>query len=496
MNLSFSGTWNSECNENVVLWSKEKLISLNGEEPENELLDYIALMVGNKKSMFQINEELTQILEDKEKLRAFVEGLGDVVTILNAEQTKSNSLAAKSAISVSKSQSGSNSKDDILNKPLAAGRRGDNKFEKREHGSSRLLANAISDSSASQLLNPRQQKKRPAEESEVKSLNLTSSSSKKIIFPHQVQAQHNQNFNQNQNNIDLKRPRNYDTRPNEGVNISSRLSHNHSLPNQQQFTIPALPPQQIAVIPQLNQAEMMATMMSMMMGMQNPANFMMNNMASTFPQGPQAYAGASVPPQFHQRPIYNPAPNVPAPVVVPASSANPSVSTGAPVEVFIHPVGRSAIERLSSTIKRAFPLRSNLQLFELNEVVSFVCSVKATEVSGKKVGVDLLTGQLLSNGAYGVMLEEREQSQQQQAHQQVASTWYRGGGGRGGGRVPGGYHGGRAAPFTGRGFLGRGAGGRLGNKSWVRENNEQVPTTDSSGGNNLAIPGPASTTTD
>lgn len=52
-------------------------------------------------------------------------------------------------------------------------------------------------------------------------------------------------------------------------------------------------------------------------------------------------------------------------------------------------------------IKKEFPPRGNLQLFQLEKPATFICSVRKVEVTSVKVAIDLRTGDLLSNGAYG-----------------------------------------------------------------------------------------------
>ena len=46
----------------------------------------------------------------------------------------------------------------------------------------------------------------------------------------------------------------------------------------------------------------------------------------------------------------------------------------------------------------------NLQLFHLEKPATFFCTVRKVEVTSAKVAVNLQTGDLLSNGAYGQLL--------------------------------------------------------------------------------------------
>jgi hypothetical protein len=55
-------------------------------------------------------------------------------------------------------------------------------------------------------------------------------------------------------------------------------------------------------------------------------------------------------------------------------------------------------------IKREFPPRGQLQLFQLEKPATFTCSLRKTEVTSARVAINLTTGELLSNGAYGQLL--------------------------------------------------------------------------------------------
>jgi len=61
---------------------------------------------------------------------------------------------------------------------------------------------------------------------------------------------------------------------------------------------------------------------------------------------------------------------------------------------------KSKVETLGR-IRKEFRPRGNLQLFQLDEPARFTCSVRKIEVTSTKVALDLQTGALLSNGAYG-----------------------------------------------------------------------------------------------
>ncbi len=48
-----------------------------------------------------------------------------------------------------------------------------------------------------------------------------------------------------------------------------------------------------------------------------------------------------------------------------------------------------------------------VQLFQLDKPATFTCNLRKVEVSSKKVALDLRTGDLLSNGAYGQLIADQ-----------------------------------------------------------------------------------------
>lgn len=64
---------------------------------------------------------------------------------------------------------------------------------------------------------------------------------------------------------------------------------------------------------------------------------------------------------------------------------------------------KSKIEALGP-IKKEFPPRGNLQLFQLEKPATFICNVRKVEITSAKIALNLLTSGLLSNGAYGELL--------------------------------------------------------------------------------------------
>ena len=55
-------------------------------------------------------------------------------------------------------------------------------------------------------------------------------------------------------------------------------------------------------------------------------------------------------------------------------------------------------------IKKEFPPRGNLQLFQLEKPATFFCTFRKVEVTSAKVAINLQTGDLLSNGPYGQVI--------------------------------------------------------------------------------------------
>ncbi len=64
---------------------------------------------------------------------------------------------------------------------------------------------------------------------------------------------------------------------------------------------------------------------------------------------------------------------------------------------------KSKIQNLGR-ITKEFPPRANLQLFQLERPATFFCAFRKMEVTSAKVALNLETGELLSNAAYGQLL--------------------------------------------------------------------------------------------
>lgn len=64
---------------------------------------------------------------------------------------------------------------------------------------------------------------------------------------------------------------------------------------------------------------------------------------------------------------------------------------------------KSKIQSLGR-IRKEFPPRGNLQLFQLERPATFFCAFRKVEVTSAKVALHLQTGELLCNGAYGELL--------------------------------------------------------------------------------------------
>ena len=168
-----------------------------------------------------------------------MEGLTDVIKILNTENSKKSTAivlnSSKKIISLSSSVPlglSSNNADDKLNKPLSAGRVNAPKINSNS-GPTRLLSNAISNTSKSAS---KQSNKRSVDDASISEISLTN----KRSFS-----------NQSRQGDGNKRQRN---------DHSNENTKGSQMQNNTTSSIP--------FIPQLNPQEMMATMMSFMMGMQ------------------------------------------------------------------------------------------------------------------------------------------------------------------------------------------------------------------------------------
>jgi hypothetical protein len=64
MDTFLSLEWNSSIEEKVIEWTRGALSSLLQESPDDELVSYIAVMVGNKKKMAEIHNELKEFIDD------------------------------------------------------------------------------------------------------------------------------------------------------------------------------------------------------------------------------------------------------------------------------------------------------------------------------------------------------------------------------------------------------------------------------------------------
>jgi hypothetical protein len=64
---------------------------------------------------------------------------------------------------------------------------------------------------------------------------------------------------------------------------------------------------------------------------------------------------------------------------------------------------KSKIETLGR-IRKQFPPRGKVQLFQLDKPATFTCSLRKVDVTSNKVALDLRTGDVLSKGAYGQLL--------------------------------------------------------------------------------------------
>lgn len=72
----------------------------------------------------------------------------------------------------------------------------------------------------------------------------------------------------------------------------------------------------------------------------------------------------------------------------------------------LNPSVRSVVEELGKKIKRSFAPRGNMQLFEMEDFVTFTCSNRNTSITSRKLAIDS-NNNLLSNSAYGILLAEQ-----------------------------------------------------------------------------------------
>ncbi len=49
-----------------------------------------------------------------------------------------------------------------------------------------------------------------------------------------------------------------------------------------------------------------------------------------------------------------------------------------------------------------------VQLFQLDKPATFTCSLRKVDVTSNKLALDLRTGDLLSNGAYGQLIADQK----------------------------------------------------------------------------------------
>lgn len=102
---AFQGDWTTA--EAAVTGAvKDMLLGIQGEEPDSLLLEYVLVMVGNKKTIEEISKELNDFLSEKEVIE-FCNQLGNylVTNYPNMEKTKSPArVAPKKVVAVVKSQ--------------------------------------------------------------------------------------------------------------------------------------------------------------------------------------------------------------------------------------------------------------------------------------------------------------------------------------------------------------------------------------------------------
>ena len=66
MDTTFTCEWNASRENMVANWCRDKLAALDSESvPDEQLVTYIAVMVGNKKSVSDIHNELKEFIDEE-----------------------------------------------------------------------------------------------------------------------------------------------------------------------------------------------------------------------------------------------------------------------------------------------------------------------------------------------------------------------------------------------------------------------------------------------
>lgn len=65
MEVALKKEWNESIEEKVTNWTKTYLNNLLNENPDDDLINYIAVMIGNKKKMIEIHSELKELIDEE-----------------------------------------------------------------------------------------------------------------------------------------------------------------------------------------------------------------------------------------------------------------------------------------------------------------------------------------------------------------------------------------------------------------------------------------------
>lgn len=68
LDFSFQGEYTGIDKTKITSWIKDKLTALQGEEPEDLFLEYVNVMIFNKKTMNEISNELKDFVGEDEAL--------------------------------------------------------------------------------------------------------------------------------------------------------------------------------------------------------------------------------------------------------------------------------------------------------------------------------------------------------------------------------------------------------------------------------------------
>jgi hypothetical protein len=66
MSYCFNGEWNEKTKGAVDKWLRDKLLSIQNEPPDDLFVEYIMIMIGNRKSLEEMSKELKDFFGEDE----------------------------------------------------------------------------------------------------------------------------------------------------------------------------------------------------------------------------------------------------------------------------------------------------------------------------------------------------------------------------------------------------------------------------------------------